>query len=164
MSGFVVVRLRERLLALPLNAVHEVFRMVAIATQLPLAPRHCLGVIDCRGRIVPVFDLGARLGLVPPRSPAELVDGHVVLVQDPVGEIGFAVCEVRELVDHAPEAVPAGGTPSLGRLTVAAVRCSDGRLAALVEHSSLLTLRTRHELRGALEALERAPAGEGAPS
>jgi len=160
-SVFVVVRLHQRLLALPLAAVHEVFRMVAVAAELPRAPRHCLGVVDWRGRLVPLFDLGARLGLAPRRSPAEMVDAHMVLVQDPSGEVAFMVSEVRELVDQAPESVAASGSALLGRLTVAAVRCSDGRLAALVDDKSLLTLRARHQLRGALEALAPLQPGQG---
>jgi chemotaxis signal transduction protein len=163
-SVFVVVRLQERLLALPLPAVHEVFRMVAVAAELPRAPRHCLGVVDWRGRLVPLFDLGARLGLLPVRSPAELIDAHIVLVQDAVGEVAFVVSEVRELVDHEAEQLAAGGSAPLGRLTVGAVRCSDGRLAALVEEGSLLTLRARQQLRAALDALEPARPVEGEPS
>jgi purine-binding chemotaxis protein CheW len=159
MNGAVVLRVGERLLALPLDGVREVFRMVEIAAVLPRAPRHCLGVVDCRGRLVPVFDLGGRLGLHAARAPEALVDGHIVVVTDPVGEVGFAVDEVRELVEHDAEPVEAAGTPALGRLTVGAVRCSDGRLAPLVVEGTLLTVLARHQLRAALAALDEALGG-----
>ena len=159
MSGAVVLRVGERLLALPLDNVREVFRMVAVAAQLPRAPRHCLGVVDCRGRLLPVFDLGGRLGLHAPRTPAALVDGHVVVVRDPVGEVGFAVDEVRELVDQETEPVDGAGSPALGRLTIGVVHCADGRVAPLLEEGTLLTVLARHQLRAALAALDEALGG-----
>jgi purine-binding chemotaxis protein CheW len=154
----VVFRCGERLLAVPLDSVQEVFRMVAVSARLPRAPRTCLGVVDCRGRLVPLFDLGARLGVTPPRDELALVDAHVVLVNDSVGTVGYVVDEVRELVEQAPEPVVASGSSAIGRLTIGAVRCSDGKLAPLVEQGALLTVAARHMLRASLEAL-----AEGAP-
>lgn len=153
MSGAVIIRGGDRLLALPLTGVVEVFRMVAVAAQLPRAPRHCLGVVDCRGRLVPVFDLAGRLGLAPARDERGLVDGHVVLIRDAVGEVGYAVDEVRELSENAPEPLEAQGAAALGRLTIGAMRTADGRLAPLLDPGSLLTVLGRHQLRAALEAL-----------
>ena len=51
--------------AVPLTHVREVQRAVAV-TPLPGAPPIIEGVIDVRGEIVPVVDVGTRLGL-PPR-------------------------------------------------------------------------------------------------
>jgi purine-binding chemotaxis protein CheW len=152
-SGAVIIRGGERLLALPLTGVVEVFRMVAIAAQLPRAPRHCLGVVDCRGRLVPVFDLAGRLGLAPARNEAALIDGHVVLIKDAVGEVGYAVDEVSELSENPPEALEAKGHEALGRITLGAVRTADGKLAPLIDPGALLTVLGRHQLRAALEAL-----------
>lgn len=60
--------------ALPLADVREVVRAVAI-TALPTSPAIVEGVIDVRGRVVPVLDLRARLGL-----PAEPVGPEQKLV------------------------------------------------------------------------------------
>jgi two-component system chemotaxis response regulator CheV len=142
------------MLALPLDAVREVFRMVAVAARLPRAPRTCLGVCDFHGQLVPLIDLGARLGLTPPREEIDFVDGHVLLVDDSVGAVGYVVDEVRELVESPAEVVEAAGSQALGKLTVGAVRCSDGTLAPLLEHGSLLTLVAREMLRNSLSALD----------
>src|SRR3954466_14758971 len=110
MTGSLIIRVGDRLLALPMATVGEVFRMVAMAARLPRAPRHCLGVVDHHGRLVPVFDLGARLGLQTPRDDEGLVDGHVILVDDEAlartsaapdarVRVGYAVDEVRELIE-----------------------------------------------------------------
>jgi purine-binding chemotaxis protein CheW len=155
MTGYVVVRVGARRLAVPMDAVVEVFRMVAMAAQLPRAPRHCLGVVDCRGRLVPVFDLGARLGITKAREPVALVDAHVLLVRDPVGEVGYAVDEVVELVEQAAEPVPGSGTAATGAITLGAVRGAGGELAPAVSPAALLTVLARHQLRAALEALEK---------
>jgi chemotaxis signal transduction protein len=133
---------------LRLSDVVEVFRMVATAARLPRAPRHCLGVIDCRGRLLPLFDLGARLGITPPRSEGQLVDGHVVLTADAVGQVCFAVDELRELVESSPEPLA-----QADRFVLGAVRCSDGRLAPLLDRAALFTVRMRQQLTSALEAL-----------
>jgi purine-binding chemotaxis protein CheW len=158
MTGALVIRCGEHLLAVGLDPVLEVFRMVATSARLPRAPRHCLGVIDWRGQLVPVLDLGARLGLTAPRNEAQLVDGHVVVVIDSVGVLGYAVDEVRELNEHLPERLPTSSVVRFGGLTVGAVRCSDGRLAPLVEHAALLTVLAREQLREAMDALRDAEA------
>ncbi len=152
----VVLRAGERLLALPMEAVAEVFRMVAMAATLPRAPRHCLGVVDCRGKLVPVFDLAGRLGLRPPRTVEQLVDGHVLVVEDPCGPVGYAVDEVLELSEEPLEDLPAAGTPATGGLALAAVRTGERELAPVLAPASLLTVLARHQLRAALEALARA--------
>ena len=60
----VVFTLDGREHALPVRDVVEVLRMVAV-TPLPEAPGWVAGVINLRGRIVPVVDLRARLGMAP---------------------------------------------------------------------------------------------------
>jgi purine-binding chemotaxis protein CheW len=63
MLGTVLVfALDDSLYALPLPSVERVIRAVEI-TALPGAPRIVLGVIDARGRIIPVLDIRMRLGL-----------------------------------------------------------------------------------------------------
>jgi purine-binding chemotaxis protein CheW len=54
------------LYGLPTADVREIVRAVAV-TPLPGAPRVIEGVVDLRGRLVPVLDVRARFG-VPPRA------------------------------------------------------------------------------------------------
>jgi chemotaxis signal transduction protein len=154
-----VLRCGDRLLALPLGDVSEVFRMVATAAKLPRAPRHCLGVVDCRGLLLPLFDLGARLGITPPRSERQLCDGHIVLVQQPAGPVGFAVDELRELVEAPFEPLAGSELPALSGLVFGTVRCGDGQLAPLLDRAALLTVRARQQLGAALDSLRSAEVG-----
>jgi chemotaxis signal transduction protein len=112
-------------------------------------------VVDCRGRLVPVFDLGARLGITRPRGEMQLVEAHVLMVRDPSGVVAHVVDEVCELSEHALEPMPATGTAAIGALTLGAVRCIDDALAPVVAPTALLTVMARHQLRAALEALEK---------
>jgi purine-binding chemotaxis protein CheW len=58
----IVLELDGRRFALPIHAVNEVLRMVAIK-PLPESPEWVAGVINVRGNVLPVIDLRARLGL-----------------------------------------------------------------------------------------------------
>jgi len=64
---WVIFRLETSQYALPLEHVLEVLRMVAIR-PVPEGPAWLAGVINLRGRVVPIMDLRARLGL-PPLGP-----------------------------------------------------------------------------------------------
>lgn len=152
-AGSLILRCAERRLALPLDEVYEVARMVATAAKLPRAPRYCLGVIDFRGELVALADLAARLGLAPGRDEAAFAGGHIVLARDPLGAIGWAVDEVVELSERAPEPLLVDGGGAVGRFVEGAVRCADGQVAPLLRRDALVTVSARAELRAALEAL-----------
>jgi purine-binding chemotaxis protein CheW len=156
-----ILRCGERLIAVPLGRVVEVFRMVA---PMPLAgaPRGCLGVVDCRGQRLPVLDLGARLGLTAPRSARQLVDGYVVRTRDPLGTVGYAVDDVREICDGPLEPLPPGVAAPRRRFVAGGVRAADGGWAPVLDEKLLLTVLTRHQLRLALERV--AEAASGAPA
>lgn len=76
--------------ALPLADVVEVHRAAAV-TPLPGAPETIRGVVDVRGQLLPLLDLGARLGLPVRRlTPAdafvtvEIHDRPLLLLVDAV--------------------------------------------------------------------------------
>jgi chemotaxis signal transduction protein len=91
----VQVRVGSELYALPVAHVLEVGEIGAL-TIAPGASRATLGVRNLRGEVLPVFDLGAVLGL--PRSAAP----QRLLVAERGGiRAGFAVDEVTD-VDELP--------------------------------------------------------------
>jgi chemotaxis signal transduction protein len=114
---------------------------------------HCLGLVDWRGRLVPLFDLGARRGITPPRSERQLVDRFLVLVEQLGGPVCCAVDELHELVESTPVALSTGDRAAPGRLVTGAMHCGDGRLAPLIERSALLGVRARQQVAAALELL-----------
>jgi purine-binding chemotaxis protein CheW len=150
MTGSLIIRIGEQRLALPIDPVVEVCRMVAVAASLPRAPRDCLGVVDFHGQLVPLIDLGARLGLSPRRPVNALVDAHLVVLKDPLGAVAYAVDEVRELSELSAEPLPEGGARSLGKLALGMVRLGEGQVVPQLDPSTLLSVLSRHQLREAL--------------
>jgi purine-binding chemotaxis protein CheW len=71
------------------------------ATHVPGTPRYVAGLVQVRGRVVPVIDLRLRFGLEPtPRS----LDHRVVVVQDGARVVGLLVDSAREVVQIDPSA------------------------------------------------------------
>ncbi len=73
--------------------IHEVIRHRS-GSRVPLAPAAVVGLMNLRGRIVPVIDLRTRLGLPPRVADAEPLnvvlrtkDGPKALVVDTIGDV-----------------------------------------------------------------------------
>ncbi len=105
--GLLTFELDGQRCALLASEVLEVQRVVAMA-RLPRCPDIVEGVIDLRGKLVPVLDVRSRLGLPP--SPLALSD-HLVVASVPRTGSGAAphpsgprVVAIR--VDRALDLVP----------------------------------------------------------
>jgi purine-binding chemotaxis protein CheW len=81
-----------RLCACELDAIREIvpYRQ---ATRLPGAPPFVTGLINLRGTILTVMDLGLRLGA----SPIDPVKGSIVLAEAGTRVIGLGVDELRDV-------------------------------------------------------------------
>jgi purine-binding chemotaxis protein CheW len=83
-------------------------------TTVPNAPHFVRGVINLRGRVVPVVDLAVRFG----REPAEATSRSCIVVvevdrdgvRDVVGIVADRVSQVAELPPSAIEPAPAFGS------------------------------------------------------
>ena len=107
----VVFSLGEEEYALPITQVHEIIRWTdprSVASD----DAWVRGVISLRGKIVPVYDLAARLGLLAERPE----HAKIVIVQTGTDMAGVIVDDVEEVltVDEAQlDAVPAAGSASI---------------------------------------------------
>ena len=95
---------------LPVLKVREIIKVIDI-TQVPQAPGHVRGVINLRGKVIPVIDLRLRFGF-PPQAYNERTCIIVVEVQRQASRImmGVVVDSVSEVltltgdeIDDAPE-------------------------------------------------------------
>jgi purine-binding chemotaxis protein CheW len=104
-------RLEGALYALPATTVREIVAPPPI-TRLPNAPEHVRGVMNLRGRIVPVIDLRRRLGLEPAALDGEscviVLDAGSASAPAPVGAIVDSVCEVAAIDRAEVEPLPSG--------------------------------------------------------
>ena len=59
---YVTVSIQDQLFGLPIGDVEDVFEPEMV-TQVPMAPREVVGVLNLRGRLVTLIDICARLGI-----------------------------------------------------------------------------------------------------
>jgi purine-binding chemotaxis protein CheW len=94
--------------ALPIAAVHEIIRFAeprSVASEVAWIR----GVIGLRGKIIPIFDLAARLEL----AGSDRAPGKIVILETGGGQVGVMVDDVEEVltVDSAQlEPVPTAST------------------------------------------------------
>jgi purine-binding chemotaxis protein CheW len=90
----VAFRLGNETYAMDISYIHEIIRMKEI-TFVPRAPHYMRGVINLRGRIVPVMDLRARLGLP---THEETAQSRIIVVEANGESIGLIVDAVSEVL------------------------------------------------------------------
>lgn len=135
MTLSLLVRIDQWLGALPLDALEEVVRAVAI-TPLSGTRGPLLGYVDIRGELCPVVDT-RRIFHLPRR--AILPSDRMVLLRIgpdrlivPVDEAG-RVCSVRVMEDVPPETVAPDRSGELAGLRAASIDEPDGEIVALVD-------------------------------
>jgi purine-binding chemotaxis protein CheW len=74
--------------------VHEIIKMLQI-TKIPNAPEFVEGIINLRGKIIPVIDLRTRLHMVKKDSDK---DSRIIVVEVENKTIGFIVDSVNEVI------------------------------------------------------------------
>jgi purine-binding chemotaxis protein CheW len=116
-----------RACACELDAVREIVPL-RTATRLPGAPSYVTGLINLRGTILTVLDLGLRLG----GAPADRERGSIVLAQSGGKVIGLCVDELRDVQRVArSEIEPADG--GVGEGLVSGVLRAGGDVAILLD-------------------------------
>lgn len=116
--------------------VQEIIKMVQI-TRLPDTPDSVEGVINLRGRIIPVIDLRAKLGL-PKKDFSK--DNRIIVVDLSGRTIGFIVDSVSEVlripadITEPPPALTAGIHPEF----ITAIGKLDDRLLILLNLEKVL--------------------------
>ncbi|MDQ1626489.1 MAG: hypothetical protein QOI54_233 [Actinomycetota bacterium] len=147
-TGGVLLRLGHSRFSVPMPDVAEVTGVPAI-TRLPGAPPWLRGVANWRGRVLPVLDIRALVGV--PVTPLP-TSARLVVVSDGVpgglsaGLVAEAVPGVNDVTldDLAPS--PATLPPEAARLVVGQVTDAHGPIAVL-DVVALLGLRERVERR-----------------
>ncbi len=93
--------------ALPITDVNEIIRYTEPRSVVS-ASAWIRGVIGLRGKIVPIYDLGARLGL-----PVDTVPEEIVIVDCADSQVGIMVDDVDEVITVSAEQLdemPGGGS------------------------------------------------------
>ncbi len=90
----VVFSLGSEAYGVPIGAVREIIRMQDI-TRVPRMPEFVEGVVNLRGKVIPVIDLRKRLGL---GAAEKSKDNRIVVVDGGGEDIGMIVDMVTEVL------------------------------------------------------------------
>jgi purine-binding chemotaxis protein CheW len=113
------------------------------ATRVPGALPYVTGVIQVRGRVVPVVDLRTRFGLAPAGAT---LDTRVVVVELRDRTVGLLVDSAREVIKLSPEQIkPAPQMVGDGGVGfVKAVAHLGNRLLMVVDFAKVIGEETIH--------------------
>jgi len=138
-SQFVICRIGDEEFAVDVLRVQEINRLADVA-RVPRTPHYVEGVINLRGRIVPVLDLRKLFGLTGVRQTAHT---RIVVVSVEARLVGLMVESVEEVLrvpKSAIEPLPSVGTMAGAEFTQGIGRIED-RLLILVDLNRLLLIR-----------------------
>lgn len=132
----VIFRLAQEEYGLPITKVQEINRLVPI-TKLPQTPEFMEGIINLRGRIIPVIDLRKRFSL----EISEHNDESRIIIVEVCGQtVGVIVDAVAEVVRIAAASVePPPPSFILDAKYIQGVGKLDSRLLILLEIDEILT-------------------------
>jgi purine-binding chemotaxis protein CheW len=116
--------------ALPIGSVHEIIRFTeprSVASDQPWIH----GVIGLRGKIIPIYDLAARMGLSAPEE--EL--GKIVIVETAGGQAGVVVGDVEEVLTVTEDQLE--DIPTTGNDAISSIAKIGDRLVILLDPEGL---------------------------
>ena len=94
---YLIFHLEDQLFALPGEQIIEILSMQHI-TYIPNLPHYIKGIVNIRGKIVPLIDLKLRIGKYE-REYDDLT--CIILIQSDEITAGFIVDEVKDVTDIA---------------------------------------------------------------
>jgi purine-binding chemotaxis protein CheW len=130
-NQLVVFSLGAEEYALPIEAVHEIIRYTE-PRSVASSVGWIRGVISLRGKIVPVYDLAARLG--PGRS-ADGTDQKIIIVETATDKAGVVVDDVQEVLTIDVEQLES--VPTADNEAIDAIARVDDRLIVVLNAAGL---------------------------
>jgi len=135
-AEFVAFRSRGLEFCINIMSVREI-RGWTPATAIPRAPGYVRGVINLRGVVLPIVDLGVRLGL-PGTEPTAR---HVIIVAQvgdrAAGLLVDSVSDILSVEDSSIQPTPDVAS-NLARMFVRGVIAMDGRMISVITLDNVL--------------------------
>jgi purine-binding chemotaxis protein CheW len=129
-SQLVVFSLAGEEYALPITHVHEIIRYTEPRSVASTDPT-VRGVISLRGKILPVYDLLARLGLARGTGDGEApVEANIVIVESDAEMAGVICDEVEEVITVESEQLD--DAPGADRTAIDGIAQIEDRLVVLL--------------------------------
>ncbi|WP_378951167.1 chemotaxis protein CheW [Pelosinus sp. sgz500959] len=132
----VTFRLASEEYGLPITKVQEINRLVPV-TKLPQTPNFMEGIINLRGRIIPVIDLRKRFEMVISDHDD---DTRIIIVEINGQVVGVTVDAVTEVISlHTANIEPPPATVALDSKYIDGVGKINDRLIILLDIDKILT-------------------------
>lgn len=132
----VTFRLASEEYGLPITKVQEINRLVPV-TKLPQTPTFMEGIINLRGRIIPVVDLRKRFQMV---VSAHDDDTRIIIVEIKGQVVGLTVDAVTEVIRvNTANIEPPPETVAVESRYISGVGKIDNRLIILLDIDKILT-------------------------
>lgn len=137
-NEYVTAMVGGQLFGLPIRRVQDVFIPERL-TKVPLAPPEIAGVLNLRGRIVTLIDLGFRLGLAREDNGGPAMAIGVEMNGESYGLLIDSVGEVLKLDGAALERNPINLDPRLASVSNGIFRL-DGQLLLVIDVDRILDI------------------------
>ena len=138
----VVFSLGSEEYALPIAAVHEIIRFTEPRT-VASDVAWIRGVIGLRGKIIPIFDLAARMEL----EAVSTEFGKIVIVETGTGQVGVMVDEVEEVLTVTSDQLE--DVPTASSDSIEAIAKIEDRLVILLNPEGLFARAAAEDLTAA---------------
>jgi purine-binding chemotaxis protein CheW len=145
----VVFNIGKELYGVGIDAVHEIVKVPDI-TEVPDAPSFLEGVINLRGKIVPVVDLRKRMRLA---GAERTKSSRVLITENDKRLVGLLVDAVSEVLKLAPESVeaPPEMISSIGVEYITGVAKVEGRLIIILNLQKVMSIEDMRNIGRAAE-------------
>lgn len=134
----VTFRLGREEYGVEISSVQEIIRAIDL-TQVPGAPVHVRGVINLRGKIIPVVDLRKRLGMPEVEDSEEQRIIVIDIRNKRIGMLVDGVSQVIKLSSSVVEEIPEEAI-SINQNYIEGVGKMDGRLIIILDLNRCLFL------------------------
>jgi purine-binding chemotaxis protein CheW len=145
---FLTFRLGEETYGIDILQVQEI-RGIELVTRIPRVARFVRGVINLRGAIVPVVDLGLMFGFP---QPIDLAQASAIVLNTDRRLVGLAVSAVSDVIGLTDDEVLP--PPELGTRAIGAALKGIGARKGDGEASSVLLLDVEHLMQRVREERE----------
>ncbi len=140
----VIFRLADEEFGAPIHQVHEILRLIEI-TRVPRAPRFLEGVINLRGKVIPVLDLRRRFDLAMNTPAAQQRIMEVEVEGQIIGMIVDAVSEVISIPVEAIEPPPPMIADIAGDYLTGVAKLT-GRIIILLNFDKILSAQEARQI------------------
>lgn len=107
MGQYLTFQLRSELFGIPIGDVREINQHGEV-TPVPHSPESVKGVMNLRGKIIPVVNLRIKFGM---EDQAITKESCIIVIDTLSGQVGIVVDSVKEVIDLAAEQI--SETPGL---------------------------------------------------